>query len=154
VRQLLDDSPDRVITEAEVTQYFSGRAESTSYAVADDAINGRTQQALGKLRWALVTGVEPPSVTSAFAYSLRSLGKYLDAADPQIRDQDLCRQIGVPLWKVKILARQARDWRETGVAAAIKAVAVTDAKVKGAAVDAGFALEQLVMRVSGLRHRR
>jgi DNA polymerase-3 subunit delta len=154
VRQLLDDSEDRTITEAEVRKYFTGRAESTSYAVADDAINGRTSEALGKLRWALVTGVPPVLVTAAFASSLRSLGKYLDAADPHIRDGDLARQIGVPPWKVKDLAKQARDWRESGVAQAIKAAALADAQVKGAAVDAGFALEQLVMRVSGLRVRR
>jgi DNA polymerase-3 subunit delta len=154
VRQLLDDSEDRVITEAEVHKYFSGRAEPTSYAVAEDAINGRTQAALGKLRWALVTGVEPPRITSAFAYSLRNLGKYLDAADPHMSDPDLGRQIGVPPWKVKDLAKQARDWTEPALATAIRAAAKADAQVKGAAVDAGFALEQLVMRVSGLRRRR
>jgi DNA polymerase-3 subunit delta len=154
VRQLLDDSEDRAITEEEVRKYFSGRAEPTSYAVAEDAINGRTQAALGKLRWALVTGVEPPRITSAFAYSLRSLGKYLDAADLQLSDPDLGRQIGVPPWKVKDLARQARDWTQAGVAGAIQAAARADAQVKGAAVDAGFALEQLVMRVSGSRRRR
>jgi DNA polymerase-3 subunit delta len=154
VRQLLDDSEDRTITESEVRKYFTGRAESTSYAVADDAINGRTGEALGKLRWALLTGVSPVMVTAAFSSSLRSLGKYLDASDPHIRDNDLARLIGVPPWKVKELAKQARDWREAGLAQAIRAVATADAQVKGAAVDAGFALEQLVMRVSGLRVRR
>jgi DNA polymerase-3 subunit delta len=154
VRQLLDDSTDQVITEAEVRKYFTGRADSTSYAVAEDAINGQTGPALGRLRWALQTGVSPVLITAAFASSLRNLGKYLDAADPYIRDADVAKQIGVPPWKVKALARQARDWREGGVARAIQLAALADAQVKGASVDAGFALEQLVMRVSGLRARR
>ncbi|MCL1838622.1 MAG: DNA polymerase III subunit delta [Propionibacteriaceae bacterium] len=154
LRQLIDDSTDGLVSETQVRTYFSGRAEATIYAITNDAMNGRTSQALGKLRWALVTGVEPPRITASFAYSLRHLGKYLDAADPYISDVDLAREIGVSPRAVKELTRQARDWRESGVAAAIKAVAIADAKVKGAATNPGFALEQLVMRVSGLRQQR
>ena len=50
---------------------FAGRAEATSFAVADAAIEGRTAAALEELRWALDGGVAPVLVTSAFA-GLRS----------------------------------------------------------------------------------
>jgi DNA polymerase III subunit delta len=151
VRQLLDDSTDQVLTEAAVHRYFAGRAEVTSFAVADDALNGRADEALGKLRWALVTGVAPVLVTSAMSSNLRSLGKYLDGRDSRLRDTDLARIIGVPPWKLKDLSRLSRDWKSDAVAQAIQAVAVADAQIKGAGSDPGFALEQLVLKVLSCR---
>jgi len=151
VRQLLDDSPDRLLTETSVRRYFGGRAEVTSFAVADDALSGRLDGALGKLRWALSTGVAPVLITSALSSNLRSLGKYLDGRDARLRDADLARAVGVPPWKLKDLSRLSRDWKPTAVAKAIQAVAVADAQIKGAASDPGFALEQLVLGVIDCR---
>lgn len=151
VRQLLDDAETDVITEAVVRRYFGGRAEVTSFAVADDVLDGRAEGALGKLRWALSTGVAPVLITSAVSSGLRSLGKYLDARDSRMRDADIARLVGVPPWKVKTLSQQARAWNPAGVAKAIQAVAVADAQIKGAASDPGFALEQVVLTVIGCR---
>jgi DNA polymerase-3 subunit delta len=152
VRQLLDDSADQVLTEVAIRRYFAGRAEVTSFAVADDALNGRADQALGKLRWAMVTGVAPVLITSALSSNLRSLGKYLDGRDTRLRDADLARNIGVPPWKLKDLARLSRDWTPAAVAQSIQAVAVADAQIKGAGSDPGFSLEQVVLTV--IRQRR
>ena len=80
-----------MLTEAAVRRYFGGRAEVTSFAVADDALSGRVDGALGKLRWALSTGVAPVLITSALSNNLRSLGKYLDGRDARLRDADLAR---------------------------------------------------------------
>lgn len=154
VKQLLDDAADGLITEAGVRQYFGGRAEVTSFAVADDALAGDGEGALGKLRWAVSTGVAPVLVTSALASALRSLGKFLDARDARVRDADLARTIGVPPWKLKDLHRQARDWSSRGVASALQSVAIADAQVKGAASDPGFALEQVVLKIISSRGRR
>lgn len=151
VRQLLDDTPDRVITEPAIRRYFGGRAEVTSFAVADDVMSGRSDGALGKLRWALSNGVAPVLVTSALSNNLRGLGKYLDTRDARMRDVDIARAVGVPPWKLKDLSRQARDWQSEGVARAIRAVALADAQIKGAASDPGFALEQMVLTVIGCR---
>lgn len=153
VRQLLADAEEAIITESAVRRYFGGRADVTSFAVADDTMAGRPDQALGKLRWALSTGVPAVLVTSALSTSLRNLGRYLDARDARVRDADLARSIGVPPWKLKDLARQARDWQPGGVARAIQAVAIADAQVKGAASDPGFALERMVLTVVGCRRR-
>ncbi|MGC3992949.1 MAG: DNA polymerase III subunit delta [Propionicimonas sp.] len=153
VRQLLDDSPDRLLTEATVRRYFGGRAEVTSFAVADDVLGGRLDGALGKLRWALSTGVAPVLITSALSNNLRSLGRYLDARDARMRDAELARVVGVPPWKLKELSRLSRDWKPQAVAQAIQVVAVADAQVKGAASDPGFALEQTVLKVIGCRGR-
>jgi DNA polymerase-3 subunit delta len=153
VRQLLDDTPDRLLTEPAVRRYFGGRAEVTSFSVADDVLGGRIDGALGKLRWALSTGVAPVLITSALSNNLRSLGKYLDGRDARLRDADLARNIGVPPWKLKDLSRLSRDWKPTAVAEAIQIVATADAQIKGAASDPGFALEQAVLKIIGCRGR-
>ena len=154
IRQLLEDAPERVLTETAVRRYFGGRAEVTSFAVADDVLSGRIDGALGKLRWALSTGVAPVLITSALSNNLRSLGKYIDGRDARLRDADLARVIGVPPWKLKDLSRLSRDWKPVAVARAIQAVAVADAQIKGAASDPGFALEQVVLKVIEHRGRR
>jgi len=153
IRQLLEDSPERVLTETAVRRYFGGSADVTSFAVADDVLSGRLEGALGKLRWALSTGVAPVLVTSALSSNLRNLGKYLDAREARLRDAEIATVIGVPFWKLKPLSEFARDWKQTGVARAIQAVAVADAQIKGAASDPGFALEQVVLKVIGFRGR-
>jgi DNA polymerase-3 subunit delta len=107
--------------------------------------------AMEQLRWALATGVAPVLITSALASSIRGLGKLITAGGGQ-READLAREVGVPPWKLKSMRSQARGWDQGRLAAALKAVAVADADVKGAADDAAFALERAVLSVSGLRH--
>lgn len=156
VRQLLADSESdtNTITEAAVRRYFAGRADVTSFMVADQVMAGHRDQALGALRWALETGVAPVLVTSAMAAALRNLGRFAEARDPRMRDADVARAIGVPPFKVKELARQVRDWTPRGLAESLQVVAKADAAVKGAATDPGFALEQMVIQVTARRGRR
>ena len=144
VEQLASDSSAATITAAHVRRYFAGRAEVTSFAVADDVLNGNHGPAIEKLRWALSTGVAPVLVTSALAGSLRALGKYFEARADRRPEPAIAKDVGVPPWKLKDLARQSRAWSPTAVGSAIKAVAKADAAVKGAAVDAEFALERLL----------
>lgn len=147
VTQLLADTEEPVITRADVGRYFAGRAEVSGFAVADHCLDGNYEAALGSLRWALETGVAPVLLTSAVAAALRNLGKYLGAREERLRDADLARRVGVPPWKLKDLARQARGWNAPAVASAIQLAATADAQVKGASGDAGFALERLVLGV-------
>lgn len=149
--QLAADYENEQLTGEMVRRYFAGRAEVTSFAVADDALAGRAGPALEKLRWALDTGVAPVLVTSALANSLRGLGKYLELRSARMPDNDLARQVGVPPWKIRDLSRLSRDWSSRGVSIAIRAVAHTDEQVKGAAADPGFALEQLLLIVQQAR---
>lgn len=150
--QLVSDFPGETIGETEVRQYFGGRAEAKSFAVADAAFSGRRAQALEELRWALDTGTAPVLVTSAFAGSARGLARYLGASRG-MRETDLARELGVPPWKVRTVRDQSRAWSEPGIARAIRAVAQADADVKGAAGDASYTLERLVLTISGLRER-
>jgi DNA polymerase III subunit delta len=151
LHQLASDTETPPITVAAVTRYFGGRAEVTSFAVADDIMSGRPGQALEKLRWALGTGVPPVLITSAIAGQLRSLGKYFDLRSARLNDSEVAREVGVPPWKVKDLNRLARNWSERGVAQGVRATARADANVKGAATDPEFALERLLLELDSAR---
>ena len=148
VNQLAADYEGEQVTGAMVGRYFAGRAETTSFAVADDVLAGRRSAALSQLRWALQTGAAPVLITAALASSLRGLGRYLDLRSARLSDPDLARQVGVPPWKLKTLSRQAGQWSPTRVADAIQAVATADRQVKGAATDPAFALEALILHLT------
>lgn len=150
VRQLVADGQGGPVIAEQVRQYFGGRSDVTSFAVADAALAGRTGLAMEQLRWALATGVAPVLVTSALAAGVRGLGKLISAPSG-LREPDLAREVGVPPWKLKTMRAQARGWDAAGLARALKAVAVADADVKGAADDASFALERMLLTVSRAR---
>ena len=150
VAQLVADGEGEAITAEHVRRYFGGRSEVTSFGVADAALAGKTGVAMEQLRWAMATGVAPVLITSALAAGIRGLGKVITAGGG-LREVDLAREVGVPPWKLKSMRVQARGWDQRGLAAALTAVAVADAEVKGAADDASFALEQAVLKVSRAR---
>jgi DNA polymerase-3 subunit delta len=151
--QLTSDFPEEPVTETLVKRYFGGRAEVKSFAIADAALYGRTAPALEELRWALDSGTAAVLVTSAFAGGLRGLARFM-AAPRGMREGDLAREAGVPPWKIRTLREQARGWDDRGLATAIRAVAQADADVKGAASDAAYALERMVLRVTAARTAR
>lgn len=152
--QLTSDFPGEPITPELVKKYFGGRAEAKSFAVADAAMTGETAQALEELRWALDGGTPAVLVTSAVAGSVRSVARFLGSTGRGGRDADLARDLGVPPWKIKTIRSQARGWDDEGISAALRAVARADADIKGAAHDADYTLERLVLTVSGLRRGR
>ena len=150
--QLANDFPGETLTEEKVKRYFGGRAEAKSFAVADAAFWGRRRPALEELRWALDGGTPPVLVTSAFAGSARGIARYL-SAPRAMREADLAREVGVPPWKVRTIRDQSRGWSEAAIARAIRTIAQADADIKGAASDASYTLERMVLTVTGLRDR-
>lgn len=135
------------IGEDVVARYYTGRAEASSFTVADRAVEGRTAEALEQLRWALGVGVAPVLVTSALAQGVRAIGK-LATAPRGMRPGDLARELGMPPWKIDRVRQQMRGWTGDGVAAAIKAVAEADAAVKGGGTDPAYALERAVVTIA------
>ena len=150
--QLLSDTGGEPITAETVRKYFAGRAEVTSFKVADATVVGHTAEALEQLRWALRSGVVPVLVTSALAGALRGLIKFA-GAPRGLRDADLAREVGVAPWKLKTLRGQLRGWSPDGLAAAVQAVAQADADIKGAADDAEYALERMILAITAARAR-
>jgi len=146
VAQLVADAEDDRVTSDQIRRYFAGRAEVTSFAVADAALARRTGPALAQLRWAMATGVAPVLITSALASGLRALGG-LVTAPGGLNEADLARQVGVPAWKLRSLRSQARGWDERSLSSALRTVARADAEVKGASGDPDFALERAVLAV-------
>jgi DNA polymerase-3 subunit delta len=148
--QLTNDFPDETLTVEKVRKYFGGRAEAKSFAVADAAFWGRRRLALEELRWAIDGGTAPVLVTSAFAGSARGVARY-KSAPRGMREADLAREVGVPPWKLRTIRDQSRGWSDRAIAQAVRAVAQADADIKGAASDASYTLERLVLTVTGLR---
>ena len=151
--QLTSDFPGEQLTVEAVQRYFGGRAEAKSFSVADAAFAGKRAMALEELRWAMDTGTPAVLVTSAMAGSARSLARYLGAGRG-MREADLARELGVPPWKVRTVRDQSRSWSPDSIAAALQAVAVADADIKGRAHDASYTLERLVLTVAALRESR
>lgn len=150
VEQLAHDFPDQPVSTELVGRYFSGRADVKGYVIAEHALAGRTAEALEELRWALETGVGGPAITGSFASAVRSLAR-LRGAGRGMRDADLAREVGVPPFRIRHLRDQLRGWDEGGLGAAVAAVAVADAEVKGAGAHAGYALERMVLALAAAR---
>jgi DNA polymerase-3 subunit delta len=151
--QLTSDFPGETLTADKVKQYFGGRAEAKSFAVADASFAGRREAALEELRWALDAGTPAVLVTSAFAGGARGLARY-KGAPRAMKEADLAREVGVPPWKLRTVRDQSRGWSDAGIARAIRAIAQADADIKGAASDASYTLERLVLTITGFRIQR
>lgn len=151
--QLANDFDAAPVSVPMVKQYFGGRAEVKSFAVADHALGGHAAQALEELRWALERGTAPVLLTSAMAGGLRSLARFM-SAPRGLRNADLMREVGVPAWKLDTLRRQSHGWDADGVGRAIRVVARADAEIKGAAGDPGYALEKMVLDILRARPHR
>ncbi|MFJ4436001.1 DNA polymerase III subunit delta [Streptomyces sp. NPDC088923] len=152
VSQLTADV-EGTIDEAIVGRYYTGRAETSSFTVADRAVEGRAAEALEALRWSLSTGVAPVMITSALAQGVRAIGKLSSARGG--RPADLARELGMPPWKIDRVRQQMRGWTPDGVSVALRAVAEADAGVKGGGDDPEYALEKAIVTVArAARSRR
>lgn len=142
--QLLADT-DGPITEEVVARYHRGRAESSGFAVADRAVEGDLAGALELARWGAGAGLAPVLVTSALASTLRSMAMVASSGRAPVGT--VATALGMPPWKVEKTRRQVRSWRPDGLSSALRAVADADADVKGAAVDASYAVERVLLAV-------
>lgn len=158
--QLMDDTatgadgPDgRVVgppIDVEIVErYFGGRIEVTGFKVADAAVAGRADEALGLLRHALATGADPVPLVAAVAMKVRSLAKV--SAAGRGRPADLARELGMAPWQVERARRELSGWDERGLAVAVTALAEADAMVKGGGRDPVYAVERLVLQVATRR---
>ena len=147
--QLCADT-DGAIDAGVVQRYYAGRADVTSFHVADMTVEGRTGEALERLRWALASGSGGPGVVGALASTLRGLAK-LQSAPRGLGPADLARDLGVPPWKIDLLRRQLRGWTPDGLARALTIAAKADAAVKGGAVSAEYALERALVDIGAAR---
>ena len=132
-------------------RYFGGKAEGKSFVIADAAFLGRSQAALEELRWAMATGVPSTFVTSAFAGSARGPGPLPLGGQERPRGRPGPRGRACRRGSSRTSRRRPSGWTDHGLARAIRAVAQADADIKGAASDASYTLERLVLTIAGLR---
>jgi DNA polymerase III subunit delta len=148
------DAPE--VDAAVVERYYGGRVEATGFKVADAALAGHTDQALGLLRHALSSGLDPVPLVAVLAMGLRSLAKV--SAAGSARSAEAARELGMAPWQVDKARRQLRGWSEAGLARAIDAVAAADLAVKGGlpskarrAGDPVFAVEHALLQIGTAR---
>ena len=142
-----------------VEQYYGGRVEASGFKVADAAIAGQTDEALGLLRHALATGMDPVPIIAVLAMGLRSLAKVsASGAGPSTA---AAKELGMAPWQVDRARRELGSWTEAGISAAIEAVAAADLAVKGGlpsptkrAGDPVYAVEKAVLTIGAVRGRR
>jgi DNA polymerase-3 subunit delta len=148
------DAPE--VDAAVVERYYGGRVEATGFKVADAVLAGRTDEALGLLRHALSSGLDPVPLVAVIALGLRSLAKV--SAAGSTRSTEAARDLGMAPWQVDKARRQLRGWSEVGLAQAIDAVAAADLAVKGGlpnksrrAGDPVYAVEHAVLQIGAAR---
>lgn len=146
--QLVSDSGGDVTADV-VRTFHKGRAEVTGFVVSDLAVVGRSGPALEALRYAMDIGVPHVVLADALADGVRSVARV--SAAGRGSEYELAKRLGMPPWKVKRAAGQARGWSEAGLRQALGVVATLNADVKGAAVDPGYALETAVRRIGAAR---
>jgi DNA polymerase-3 subunit delta len=146
-RQLADDVGG-TITRADIDRYFGGRVETTGFAIADAALAGRGAQALVLLRHARQQGMNAVPVVAAIAMKVRLMAAVCEVHEAP---QRLAPRVGAAPWQVRRAQQDAARWRPDALARAVRAVAATDAAVKGGAADAGYALERLVRVLAARR---
>jgi len=143
VDQLASDTESGRINAATVARYYRGRAEATGFSVADHAVEGRLNEALEQLRWALAIGTAPVLINSALAQGVRLLGR-VGGAPRNMNSNALAAEVGAPPWKIDRVRQQLRGWHPDGVARALQAVAEADAQVKGGGASPEYALERAI----------
>ncbi|MFM5903646.1 MAG: DNA polymerase III subunit delta [Microbacteriaceae bacterium] len=136
--QLLMDSAE-AITEELVDRYFGGRVQTTSFKIADIAINGRPGEAVAMLRHGFNTGLDPVPVVYTLANRLRQMARV--HSDPKITPTTL----GIDSWRLNRIKGEVQGWSDENLGAALRLAAQADAAAKGAERDPQYRVEQLVI---------
>lgn len=144
IRQVVLDTEGDV-TEQVVRTYYSGRVETTAFAVVDAVIAGDVARALVTLRHAIATGADPVPIVAAFAMRYRQLAKVSGAGGS---DMQASRQLGMQDWQVGNARRDLRAFTDASLCDAIEAIATADAAVKGAERNPGHSVERLVRQLA------
>ena len=144
--QLVADTGGAVDATA-VRRYHSGKAEVKGFDIADKAVAGDVAGAAEALRWAMLRGEPLVVLADALAEAIHTIGVVMPLSGGPYR---LAGQLKMPPWRVQKAQKQARRWSRDRLAVASRVVATLNANVKGAVVDADYALESAVRQVAEL----
>lgn len=144
--QLVADTGGAVDAAA-VRRYHSGKAEVKGFDIADKAVVGDVAGAAEALRWAMLRGEPRVVLADALAEAIHTIGVVMPLSGDPYR---LAGQLKMPPWRVQKAQKQSRRWSRERLAVASRVVATLNANVKGAVVDADYALESAVRQVAEL----
>lgn len=136
-----------MVDAAAVRRYHSGKAEVKGFDIADKAVVGDVAGAAEALRWAMLRGEPLVVLADALAEAIHTIGVVMPLSGDPYR---LAGQLKMPPWRVQKAQKQARRWSRDRLAVASRLVATLNANVKGAVVDADYALESAVRQVAEL----
>lgn len=146
VEQLVADAEGE-ITVATVRAYYTGVAEVSGFDIADAAIRGNLNHALGSTRRALQLGISPVAIAAALATKVGDIAKlHTTRGNP---DQ-IARTLGMHPYVAKKTMQVARTWSGAAVSEAVIVIAELDAAVKGQGGDPEFEIEDAVRRIAKL----
>ncbi|MFV8320653.1 DNA polymerase III subunit delta [Mycobacterium sp. 23] len=136
-----------MVDAAAVRRYHSGKAEVKGFDIADKAVVGDVAGAAEALRWAMLRGEPLVVLADALAEAIHTIGVVMPLSGDPYR---MAGQLKMPPWRVQKAQKQARRWSRDRLAVASRVVATLNANVKGAVVDADYALESAVRQVAEL----
>ncbi|MBV7294993.1 DNA polymerase III subunit delta [Corynebacterium sp. TAE3-ERU12] len=144
MRQLASDTEGN-ITEEAIRTYYGASAEVTGFEVADLAVAGNVQQALGRLRRSMQLGTNQVLLASALTSAVGDISRLHAAARPGPAD---ARTYGMPPWKLTKVHAVAQRWTTPMVASAVQVASRLDAEVKGEGHTPEFSLERAVIEIA------
>lgn len=147
VSQLVSDTGGKVSTEA-VHRYYQGAAEVSGFDVAEYAVSGQVDRAIGASRRALQLGVPHVLLASALSGMVGDIAKVHGVGRINARSQ--AAEFGMAPWKLEKTVRLARMWSASGIAAAVQVASELDAGVKGWAANPEYAVEDAVRQIATL----
>lgn len=148
--QLLETTGDldEPLALAQVQVYLRGRVETTGFDIAEAAVSGNVSVALSRLRHALGIGVAPVVIVSAMGMKIRQLLQLSAPPSAGLQESGLLAEVKpVNDWVARKTRPLLRQWTDSGLGAALRAVSLADEQVKGASRDVPYALEAMVLEV-------
>jgi len=149
-QQLISDTTG-VIDERVVLTYHGGKVEATGFRVADAAMAGDTGEALRLLRHAIAVGVDPVPIVAVLAQQVRQLIKVGSAG--RGRSSDLARELAMAPWQVDKARRSLGGGSAEPLGHCVQARAAADVEVKGSGRDPVYAVEHVVLEITGQHGR-
>jgi DNA polymerase III subunit delta len=137
--QLCFDFDDEIIGPDRVEQYFTGNAEVTGFAVADEALAGNNVKAIIDMRTAVVQGIDPIALVGALAMKLRTLAKAAAVRSGSISQAEAKTNP----WVLKNAMNQLNGWTSDGLSRCIQMLAWVDEQNKTGG-DPMYALERCI----------
>ena len=144
VAQLCFDFDDDPMGLNRVNQYLDSNPQVTGFVVADQAMAGRSADAIIAMRSAVEQGIDPIALIGALAMKLRTLAKASAVRAGTISQAEAKTNP----WALKNATRQLPGWTSAGLGRCIQMLAWADEQSKTSGGDPVYALERSIELIS------